>query len=157
MFSVIFMMNKRLLYLRETFNFSQQEMANFLHTSKSNYARWETGETIIPFKYVLYLSNKTNLSLDYIFAFTNQKRKNKQKINYNSVRIGKNIRKLRKQQNLTQKEFADSIHTTQSVISDYEHGYKLIQTAFLYDICKIYKISADTLVQNEIWETYHNA
>ena len=53
---------------------------------------------------------------------------------------------IRIDNNLTQSEFADSINTTQSVISAYESGKTLIQTTFLYDICLKYKISTNKII-----------
>ena len=46
--------------------------------------------------------------------------------------------KIIKNINLSQKEFAKSINTTESVISAYEKGHTLIQTSFLYDRCNRY-------------------
>jgi len=43
-------------------------------------------------------------------------------------------------------EFANSINTTQSVISSYESGNTLIQTSFLYDICIKYKLSTKDII-----------
>ena len=48
---------------------------------------------------------------------------------------------------LTQEEFAKSINTKQSVISEYENGLSPIQTAFLYNICIKYEVSADWLIK----------
>ena len=57
------------------------------------------------------------------------------------------VQQIRKTNNLTQKQFADSINTTQSVISSYESGNTLIQTSFLYDICLKYDVSANDIIK----------
>ena len=75
----------------------------------------------------------TNNTLDYAIGLTDKKESLNNKIN--KYLIGINIKNLRLKQNLSQKEFAKSINTTQSVISAYEKGHTLIQTSFLYDIC----------------------
>ncbi len=127
-------------------------MALLLHVSKSNYARWETGESIIPLKHLIHFCNITNYSLDYALALTSIKKKIQEPIQYDCISIGNKIKTLRIRKRLTQKAFAKSINTTQSVISDYENGLTLIQTAFLYDICQKYKISADYLLKIEVLE-----
>lgn len=77
----------------------------------------------------------TNNTLDYAIELTDKKEYLKEKIKINISLIENNIKNLRLKQNLSQKEFAKSINTTESVISAYEKGHTLIQTSFLYDIC----------------------
>ena len=83
-------------------------------------------------------------TLDYAIGLTDKKESLNNKIN--KYLIGINIKNLRLKQNLSQKEFAKSINTTQSVISAYEKDHTLIQTSFLYDICNRYKISSDKII-----------
>lgn len=155
--SVIHMNKERLITIRESMEFSQRKMALLLNVSKSNYARWETGEIIIPLKYLIKICNRTNCSIDYALNLINKHKKNNYKIECNPFQIGKNLKELRHQYHKTQKEFAKSINTTQSVISEYENGHTLIQTSFLYDICQKYNVSAESLITKEIWEVYHDA
>lgn len=77
----------------------------------------------------------TNNTLDYAIELTDKKEYLKEKIKINISLIENNIKNLRLKQNLSQKEFAKSINTTESVISAYEKDHTLIQTSFLYDIC----------------------
>ena len=86
----------------------------------------------------------TNNTLDYAIGLTDKKESLNNKIN--KYLIGINIKNLRLKQNLSQKKFAKSINTTQSVISAYEKDHTLIQTSFLYDICNRYKISSDKII-----------
>ncbi len=149
------MSRERLIFIREYLEMTQRQLASFLHVSKSNYARWETKETIIPLKYLLRLCNKTHFSLDYVLGLKDSKEKTNINLKYNKARVGKNIKKLRTQYHISQKEFARTIFTTQSVISNYENGKTRIQTTFLYTICLKYKVSADVLLNNEPMEIYH--
>ena len=144
---VIQMNLERIMFIREMLELSQRELADKLNVSKSTYARWETGEKIIPLSHLIDLCNLSNSSLDYALGLTNskEKRKNSLKINYKN--IGSKIKQLREQKKLTQEEFAKSINTTQSVISEYENGLSPIQTAFLYNICIKYEVSADWIIK----------
>lgn len=137
----------RLVYMRETLEFSQREMAKALNVSKSNYARWETTDKIIPLKHLVTMCNITKTSLDFALNLSNNKTKIKENISIDNNKIGKKIKDIRIKKNLSQKEFAKSINTTQSVISSYENGKVTILTAFLYDIAKKYKISADCILK----------
>lgn len=143
---------ERLISIRRSLNLSQRNMAELLNVSKSNYARWETSEKIIPLKHLVDFCNLTKLSLDYALSLNNKKKKSTYTIEYDNYSLGRKIKKLRLSHHLTQLEFAESINTTQSVISDYENGLNIIQTSFLLDICKKYNVSADYLLKKEILE-----
>ena len=138
---------EHLIFIRENLDLSQRELANKLKVSKPTYARWETAEKIIPLIHLINLCNLSNTSLDYILGLSNRKDKVNKPIKLNKIKIGNNLKKIRTSNNLTQKQFADSINTTQSVISSYESGNTLIQTSFLYDICLKYDVSANDIIK----------
>lgn len=138
---------EHLIFIRENLDLSQRELANKLKVSKSTYARWETAEKIIPLIHSINLCNLSNTSLDYILGLSDRKDKLNKPIKLNKIKIGNNLKKIRTSNNLTQKQFADSINTTQSVISSYESGNTLIQTSFLYDICLKYDVSANDIIK----------
>ena len=119
-------------------------MAEILLTTQSNYSRWESGKELIPLNKLNLLCNYFHTSMDYI---TRLKRNNEEtkKIKLDKVCIGKRLKLLRKELNLTQKDIANLLHTTQSTISAYESGNTLIIIAFAYQICKIYNVSLDWL------------
>lgn len=133
--------------MRDTLDLSQREMAKLLNVSKSNYARWETGEKIIPLKHLINMCNITMISLDYALGLTNEKKHLQRKIRISKSSIGSNLKRIRKEHNLTQKQLAKILNTTQSVISDYENGHTLIQTAFLFDTCNKYKIEINLIIK----------
>ena len=133
--------------MRDNLDLNQREMAEKLNVSKSTYARWETGEKIIPLKHLINFCNLTNNTLDYAIGLTDKKEKSNTKIVIDKIKIGNNIKKIRTDNNLSQSEFAKSINTTQSVISSYESGNTLIQTSFLYDICLKYDVSANDIIK----------
>lgn len=138
---------EHLIFIRENLDLSQRELANKLKVSKSTYARWETAEKIISLIHLINLCNLSNTSLDYILGLSDRKDKVNKPIKLNKIKIGNNLKKIRTSNNLTQKQFADSINTTQSVISSYESGNTLIQTSFLYDICLKYNVSANDIIK----------
>lgn len=131
--------------LREEYDLTQLKMSEIMNVSKSNYARWETNESIIPLKHLNNLCNYFNVSMDYITGLS--KGKNYIIINkkLNKELIGKRLKEFRENNNLTQEELAKQINTSHSTISAYESGKTMLLTAFAYDICKKYNISLDYL------------
>lgn len=138
---------EHLTFIRNRLGMSQRSLASHLNVSKSTYARWETGEKIIPLIHLIDLCNFANISCDYALGLTDTKHSLNQNIYLNNQKIGQRLKQIRKKNNLTQKEFAKAINTTQSVISAYENGQTTIQTSFLYDICIKYHTSADWIIK----------
>lgn len=141
-------MNERLRLIRENMELSQRQMAKQLNISKSTYARWETGENTIPLKHLADFCNLTMINIDYVTKLSNNKKLDK-KIRIDKVKIGKNLKKVRLENHLTQKELANMLNTTQSVISDYENGNTLIQTSFLIDTCNKCNVSINVIVKGK--------
>ena len=83
--------------------------------------------------YVLGLSN-TKITSDIVRVDT-----------LNKKLIGQRIKLIREKHKLTLRDLADELNTTSSTVSAYETGKTLILTAFVYQICKKYKISIDWL------------
>lgn len=138
---------ERIIFIRESLDMSQRELADKLNVSKSTYARWETGERIIPLEHLVDLCNLAKISLDYAFFISNNRKELNKKIIINKKIIGNNLKKLRLSKNCSQEEMAELLNTSQSVVSEFENGITLIQTAFLYDICNKFNISADDIIK----------
>jgi transcriptional regulator with XRE-family HTH domain len=142
------MYGKKLKDLREEpINFvRQKELAEMLNVHVSDYSQYEGEAIIIPLKHLISICNYFNVSLDYIFDFTNIRNYSNSKENVDINIFIERIRELRKENNLTQAKLAKLLNVTQSLISNYEKGKYLVSTSFLYYICKKYNISADYLL-----------
>ncbi len=137
---------ERLNELREEKNLKQKELAKVIDTDRSVYGRYEKEYQIIPIKHLNTLCNYFNVSLDYIFNFTNDKNYKGAKEEIDKNNMGNKLKDMRKENSLTQEKLADLLKTSQSTIADYERGKNYIPTPFLYTICKKYNISADYLL-----------
>lgn len=138
------MLFERLLDIRVEADLTQEEMAEILKTTQSNYSRWENGTELIPLKKLNLLCNYFNVSMDYMIGLTrNETGVGKHEIDFKVV--GKNLKSFRNTNDITQLELAKILNTSQSTISAYESGKTLILTAFAIEIVTRYKISLDWL------------
>jgi transcriptional regulator with XRE-family HTH domain len=70
--------------------------------------------------------------------------------------IGKNIATTRKKRGLTQKEFAQQIGITQTLLSHYETGRLRITGDMIAVVAKTLKVSADTIIGLKKDENHSN-
>lgn len=64
-------------------------------------------------------------------------------------KIGEFIKNIRKNNNLTQKEFADRYNVTFQAVSKWENGKNIPDISLLKEICKDYDISIDELLEGK--------
>lgn len=137
----------RLKEIRDYEGDTQAQVAEFLHVDRATYAGWECGKDIIPLKRLYAIANHYKVSMDYILGLSNNNEKIKVSLkdrsNYNFV--ADNLKKFRKENNLTQKDIADVLNTTQSNIHKYETGKCLITTMYAIEFSKHYNYSIDKL------------
>lgn len=130
---------------REEKEIKQIDIAKYLNIPQALYSQYENADKIIPISHLNSLANYYHVSIDYLLGLND--------IIYPDIQVDINkdifkirLKEFRKENKLTQAKLAKILNTTQSVISAYENGETLILTAFLYTICKEYKVSADYLL-----------
>lgn len=131
--------------IREEKELKQREIAEILGVDRSTYAGWEIGKDTIPLRKLFALSNYYELSIDYITGLS-EKNNYKYIKNIEPKTVGNNLKNLRKKYNLKQRDIFTILNITSSSYSVYETGKVLIQTSFIYEIAKKYKISIDDLL-----------
>ncbi|MCM1053464.1 MAG: helix-turn-helix domain-containing protein [Ruminococcus sp.] len=135
----------KLIYLREENNLIQTDVAKLLKVDRAVYGQYEREYQIIPLKHLITICDYYNVSLDYIFSFSNDKQyKNSGNIDKNLS--GKRLKEFRKDNKITQLKLSSILNAGQPTIANYENGTYLIATPFLYTICSKYHISADYLL-----------
>ena len=67
----------------------------------------------------------------------------------NQVKIGRFIAEMRRQQNLTQREFADLLGISDKTVSKWECGNGMPELSFMQPICKILQIDLNELFSGE--------
>ncbi len=63
---------KRIKDLREDHDKTQQQVADFLGTSQTMYARYERGANELPIRHLIALCEYYHVSSDYILGLTDQ-------------------------------------------------------------------------------------
>jgi transcriptional regulator with XRE-family HTH domain len=134
---------------RKERNLKQKDIATILNVDRSTYSGWETGKDTIPLRKLFDLSNFYNLSIDYL---TGLSKKNDYIYTSDFIdlkSVGENLKKLRINNHLKQKDLFNMLNVTSSSYSLYENGKILIQTSFIYQIAKKYKISIDSILKKQ--------
>ena len=139
---MIKLINDNLRIFREQNGLSQKDIANILNITQPNYSRWETNEKVIPLTKLNHLCNYFHINMDYLFGIDKKKMMHDDNI-LNKKLIGANLKLFRTKNNLTQKDIANFLNTTQSTIWAYENGKTLILTSFIYQLALKYHFSID--------------
>lgn len=140
------MYKNNLLYLRKKLGLTQDDIAKVTNMTRGSYSHYETEDDILSLNSLNAICNYFNVSFDYMFEFTNIENYNNIKKEIDKKEVGKRLKEFRIENNLTQVKLADTLKTTHSTISAYESGKTLILTAFLFEICSKYRISADYIL-----------
>ena len=63
----------RLKDLREDSNFTQSNLADFLHIKQNTYSQYENGQRQLPIAVLIQLAKYYNTSTDYILGLTDKR------------------------------------------------------------------------------------
>ncbi len=140
------MLYNRLHFLRERLGLTQKELAKLLNIKNDGYCHYEKENFIIPIKHLNTLCNYFNVSLDYIFNFTDTLNYEDNTNDINKCLSGTRLKEFRKENKITQEKLAKILNISRTTITEYERGTNIIATPFLYELCKKYNLSADYLL-----------
>lgn len=137
---------ERLKTERENRNLIQKDIADILEIDRGQYSHYEIEYVTIPIKHLNTLCNYFEVSLDYIFNFTNTRQYPNIDKEIDKQKSSTRLKELRKINKISQTKLANYLNTSFTTISSYERGINIISTNYLYTICKKYNISADYLL-----------
>lgn len=139
----------RLKDIREDKDLNQEQMARILHVKRSTYSLWELGISVIPFDHLYDFASYFHLSIDYVIGLTNDR----SEVDYppfDLKLIGENLKEIRIENNMLQKDVANKLNTTQACVARYELGTICISTSNIYKYSKIFKTSITSFCKTKI-------
>jgi transcriptional regulator with XRE-family HTH domain len=139
------MIDNNLKDCREELEMTQKELGFVFGVSKNTVSGWENGHDTMPFNKLIRFCNLYDYSLDYAIGFIRRNIKY-DKIKTDKNKIGKKLKEIRNDLNLTQTKLSEQCGISQSTYSAYESGKYLINTLTIYTICMKYNISMDYIV-----------
>lgn len=136
----------KIFEIREDNNLTQQELANIIGGNRTSISNWENEKELPNIKKANQIADHFNISLDYLFNLSKNKRYNDIKQgNIDKKLVGKRLKELREKNKLTLRKLAFELNTTSSTLSAYKTGKTLLLTAFAIQMCRKYKVSMDWL------------
>ena len=138
----VFLIMLRLKKVRIYADLKQREVAEMLGVSRNSYNMWERENDIIPLRQLDKFCALFHVSLDYVLGFSEVwEYPNTRGID--SQLLAKRIKRIRRENDITQDELANILHITRSSISKYENGVNLALTSYIIGFCKYFQVSAD--------------
>ena len=134
---------QRLKELRIINGETQTDIAKALNVKRSTYSLWEIGKNEIPLDKLNTISNKYNVSIDYLTGISKNNIDNFVHIAINIKDIGIRIKIIRKLNNYTLANLAKELSVHLSTISNYENGKTVIPISFLINFAKLTNTSID--------------
>ena len=120
----------------------QREVADILGVSRNSYNMWEREYDFIPLKHLDKFCNHFNVSLDFVLGFSDKwQYSNSRPID--SKLLAKRIKRIRRENDITQDSLANILKITRSSISKYENGVNFALTSYIIGFCKYFNVSAD--------------
>lgn len=140
------LINNNLKNCREELEITQEELGKVLGVSRKTVTGWENNYDTMPLRKMVQFSNLYKYSLDYITGLSS-KNEYVKIYKLDKKKIGNNLKELRVNLKMTQKQIADECMISQTTYSNYETGQYLITTLTLYTICYNHKLSIYNIIR----------
>ncbi|KJZ81601.1 hypothetical protein AP064_05510 [Candidatus Liberibacter solanacearum] len=116
---------RRFRELRKQHNYDQSELIDLSKQTGGAISQYELGVTPASSNYALFLRNEFGASFDWLYDGVEVKIKSSDRLKkriINPIEIGERIKKVRKEEGMTLKEFGEWVGLPISTISTYERG-----------------------------------
>lgn len=141
-------MKLRLKIIRKVNNYSQTDIAKILGITQRTYSKYETGELSLKIEQLATLSNFYKLTTDYILGIASDSPKLTTDRKFDYDELIKRLRYLRFENNYSQKELAELVNCSSSLISMFERKKSGVQLDMLILLAKVYNKTIDELIFN---------
>ena len=136
---------ERMRYIRETYDASQKEIAEYLGVSKSSICHYEKNNRDIPLKSLAKFADYFNFSIDYVLGFTSIKNYS-DKSNISLKKTAKRIEEICLENKWTNVKMAKELNTCESSIRNYKRGTYIILLSFAIQLHYKYNYSIDWII-----------
>ena len=137
----------RLQQLRARDNVTQSQLAKDLGFTNQNVCDWEAGKSGTTFDKLISIANYFQVTTDYLLGNSNSSN-----IHYNTS-VNKNmfafnLKQLRTQNHLTQKQLAEALNISNQNINDWENEKSETTFDKLISIANYFQVTVDYLLGN---------
>lgn len=133
-------MRIRIRDMREDYDKTQKQIAEYLHCNQSLYSKYERGERDIPLRIMVELCKYYETSVDYLVGLTMKSSSIDAANTTKAMVIMNGLKELRKLKNLTQEQISEFTEIDQSDYSKIELGKRHLT----FEQCKRLAVALDT-------------
>lgn len=139
----------RIKQLRKENNLTQMELAKRLNMSDAIITMYENGKRTPSIEALVKLSQIFNCSVDYLLGIDDEEKDMPRKTEFKKS-LGRRLRNLREQNDMTQDELGEKLNLSSKTISSFETGYNEPDGETLVMLANMYNVSTDYLLGNTI-------
>ena len=144
------MLGKRINELRRASGMTQEELGKKLGVVKSTISLWESDSSEPNHAATIALAKLFGVTTDYLLGAEGDTMGTEETINEITQRVGRNIRSIREQAGLSQREFAEGFGVSAGAVGMWETGRREPDINMLIQIAHFGGTNLDDLVMKEL-------
>lgn len=144
------MLGKRINELRRASGMTQEELGKKLGVIKQTVSSWENDSSEPNHAATIALAKLFGVTTDYLLGAEGDAMGTEEKINEIAQRVGRNIRSIREQAGLSQKDFAEGFGVSAGAVGMWETGRREPDINMLIQIAHFGGTNLDDLVMKEL-------
>ena len=144
------MIGKRINELRKSSGMTQEELGKKLGVIKQTVSSWENDSSEPNHAATIALAKLFGVTTDYLLGAEGDAMGTEEKINEIAQRVGRNIRSIREQAGLSQREFAEGFGVSAGAVGMWETGRREPDINMLIQIAHFGGTNLDDLVMKEL-------
>ena len=144
------MLGKRINELRKSSGMTQEELGKKLGVVKSTISLWESDSSEPNHAATIALAKLFGVTTDYLLGAEGDTMGTEEKINEITQRVGRNIRSIREQAGLSQRDFAEGFGVSNGAVGMWETGKRQPDLNMLIQIAHFGGTNLDDLVMKDL-------
>lgn len=144
------MLGKRINELRKSSGMTQEELGKKLGVVKSTISLWENDSSEPNHAATIALAKLFGVTTDYLLGAEGDTMGTEETINEITQRVGRNIRSIREQAGLSQREFAEGFGVSAGAVGMWEIGKRQPDLNMLIQIAQFGGTSLDDLATKDL-------